>query len=143
MPRLVVFYFSATWCQPCHLMAPKYAELANSPVPGLNTGSSEVQFNLLEQKFIYSDWHHYILTSGDIQWHVERRVFAFLETKACIGSIRATATCFRSPLLRNLSILTSSQWTSMKLRTPSAISCICTLIIADLFFGLRLLDTIG
>lgn len=59
MPRLVVFYFSASWCQPCHLMAPKYAELANSPVPGLNTGSSEVQFNLLEQKLKYRDWHHH------------------------------------------------------------------------------------
>jgi len=33
--RLVVFYFSASWCQPCHLMAPKYAELANLPVSGL------------------------------------------------------------------------------------------------------------
>lgn len=34
-PRLVVFYFSASWCQPCHLMAPKYAELANMPVAWL------------------------------------------------------------------------------------------------------------
>ncbi|CAL1131101.1 unnamed protein product [Cladocopium goreaui] len=31
LEKLVVFYFSASWCQPCHLMAPKYAELANLP----------------------------------------------------------------------------------------------------------------
>ncbi|CAK9019492.1 Thioredoxin (Trx) [Durusdinium trenchii] len=31
LEKLVVFYFSASWCQPCHLMAPKYAELANMP----------------------------------------------------------------------------------------------------------------
>ncbi|CAJ1354654.1 unnamed protein product [Effrenium voratum] len=29
LEKLVVFFFSASWCLPCHLMMPKYQELAD------------------------------------------------------------------------------------------------------------------